>query len=242
MKNSRTRNGVSPETNSKVLNTLVSGASAGVLALILMRNPEGVKVAGASMVTPLPERHVVIPTIAVPDRIESAMNRIEVKVRSLYPGDAEAIISYIRVHLQFAVTDPCPSFCLAQGGLESDWGRSFLARKNNFFGIKHLKPLSEYSPEVQILLAPEKSIRRRDRQENSNDPYFCFKDIESCYIYRARNLGRLRYQRKIQNIAEPRYYRQWVEAVAAGGWATDKGYTNKICRIIEDLELYLLDS
>jgi flagellum-specific peptidoglycan hydrolase FlgJ len=116
-----------------------------------------------------------------------------------------------------------------------------LAQYNNYFGIKAMKPLSAYSSDVHALLAPPYRIRRRDKAEGSNDYYFVFKSPEACLEYRKKNLERQRYQRQIDRIPNPQYFAQWAQAIAEGGWATDKDYADKLIGMIERLELYLLD-
>ena len=238
----KTANGVDPQTNSKVLNIITTGAVvAGVMLWMIPPTKTKVVVASATIATPKAQV-TTPPVVSTQSRVEYAMSRIEAAIWRKYSReDAQARIDYVRAHLPYVIEDRSPSFALAQGGIESNWGRSYLAQRNNFFGIKCMKPLDAYGPKIHSLLAPEKRGRRVDKAEGSNDFYFFFKDLASCYAYRQINLALERYQRQINGIAEPRYFKEYAEAVAAGGWATDKKYAETIVGTIEDLEFYLLD-
>ena len=240
----RTANGVDPQTNSKVLNIITTGTLVAGAMLWMMPTKTTVVVASATIAAPaVPKTKVTTPpVVSTQSRVEYAMARIEAAIWRKYSReDAQARIDYVRAHLPYVINDPSPSFALAQGGIESNWGRSYLAQRNNFFGIKCMKPLGAYGRKIHSLLAPDKRGRRVDKAEGSNDFYFFFKDLASCYAYRQINLARERYQRQIKGIAEPRYFKEYAEAVAAGGWATDKKYAETIVKTIEDLEFYLLD-
>lgn len=243
MKSQKSRNGCSPEQNSKVLNTLVSGTAVAAAFMILTTNHKG-KVVAASFSAPTPtplsrnakpnER----PKFAVPER--STLDRIRdaVYARDKTPDITWAFIEQL---IPAALNEECPSVAIAQAILETDRGQSFLAKQNNYFGIKCMKPLSSYSSEVHVLLAPPYRIRRRDNVEGSNDYYFVFTSPEACLEYRKMNLDRQRYQRQIDRIPNPKYFAQWAQAIAEGGWATDKGYADKLIGMIEKYELYLID-
>ena len=120
------------------------------------------------------------------------------------------------------------SITLAQGILESGAGVSELARaSNNHFGIKcH----SDWRGE---------RVYRRD--DGPNDCFRKYKNAEESYEDHAKFL-----------VQQSRYailftykitdYKDWAKGLQTCGYATDKGYANKLIRIIEDYELYKYDT
>jgi len=119
------------------------------------------------------------------------------------------------------------SITLAQGLLESGAGLSELARSsNNHFGIKcH----SDWKGE---------RVYRRD-----DNPYDCFrkyKSVEESYEDHSEFL--LKHQRySVLFTYDIRDYISWAKGLQTCGYATDKGYANKLIRLIEDYELYKYD-
>jgi len=119
------------------------------------------------------------------------------------------------------------SITLAQGILESGAGLSEIARaSNNHFGIKcH----SDWTGE---------RIYRRD--DGPNDCFRKYKNIEDSYEDHAKFL--LQYPRyAVLFTYNIRDYTAWAKGLQTCGYATDKGYANKLIRIIEDYELYKYD-
>lgn len=237
------RNGCSPEQNSKVLNALVS-VTAGAALVIFTTNHKG-QVVQASIAPTLPiqSNNEQIPPNR-PIKLVTAERSTLDKIRdAVYARDPqpETTWRFIEQLLPGVVNDECPSVAIAQAILETDRGQSFLAQYNNLFGIKCQKPLESYPSKVRALLAPPYRVRRKDNAEGSNDYYFVFESPEACLEYRKINLERQRYQREIDRIPNPRYFAQWAQAIAEGGWATDQEYANKLITLIEKLELYLLD-
>lgn len=237
------RNGCTPEQNSKVFNALAS-LTAGAALVIFTTNHKG-EVVQASMAPTLPS--VPKEPNAKPNRpiklVTAKRSTLDQIRDAVYARDKqpETTWRFIQQLLPGVVNDDCPSVAIAQAILETDRGKSFLAQYNNLFGIKCMKPLESYPYEVHALLAPPYRVRRKDNVEGSNDYYFVFTSPAACLEYRRMNLERQRYQREIARIPSPRYFAQWAQAIAEGGWATDQEYAEKLIGMIEKYELYLLD-
>jgi len=120
------------------------------------------------------------------------------------------------------------SITLAQGLLESGAGLSELARaSNNHFGIKcH----SDWRGE---------RVYRRD--DGPNDCFRKYKNAEESFDDHSEFL--LKYPRySILFTYDIRDYTAWAKGLQNCGYATDKGYANKLIRLIEDYELYKYDA
>jgi LysM repeat protein len=119
------------------------------------------------------------------------------------------------------------SIKLAQGILESGAGTSELARaSNNHFGIKcH----SSWTGE---------RVYRRD--DGPNDCFRKYKKVEDSYEDHAKFLLQPRYS--VLFTYNIRDYTAWAKGLQTCGYATDKGYANKLIQIIETYELYRYDS
>jgi hypothetical protein len=127
------------------------------------------------------------------------------------------------------------SIKLAQGLLESDWGRSELAvYGNNHFGIKCG---SSYQGD---------GYYHEDDDYDSNG-----KLIESCFrkfdhplsSYMAHSdflMNNQRYDFLFEY--DPTDYRSWAKGLRKAGYATDKKYPQKLIKIIEKYELYQYDT
>ena len=120
------------------------------------------------------------------------------------------------------------SITLAQGVLESGAGGSELTKKsNNHFGIKcHQDWTGE---------------RVYWKDDIPNDCFRKYKTVEDSYEDHAKFL--LQYSRyAVLFTYNPRDYAAWAKGLQTCGYATDKGYANKLIRIIEDYELYRYDA
>ena len=119
------------------------------------------------------------------------------------------------------------SITLAQALLESGAGLSELTREsNNHFGIKcH----SDWTG--------ERVYRKDDRP---NDCFRKYKKAEDSFEDHARFLQqRSRYS--VLFTYDIKDYASWAKGLQTCGYATDKGYANKLIRIIEEYELYRYD-
>lgn len=120
------------------------------------------------------------------------------------------------------------SITLAQGLLESGAGLSNLAkRSNNHFGIKcH----SDWSG---------KRVYHDD--DLRGECFRKYKRVEDSYEDHSKFLAeRSRYSRLFKlNIKD---YKGWARGLQKCGYATDRAYANKLIKVIEDYELYRLDT
>lgn len=120
------------------------------------------------------------------------------------------------------------SITMAQGILESDSGNSNLAlRSNNHFGIKCKKDWKGdrvYHTDD----APDECFRKYDTVEESYRDHADFLDqsprYDSLFAYSTSD------------------YRSWARGLKAAGYATAPDYAQRLITIIEDNQLYLLDS
>lgn len=120
------------------------------------------------------------------------------------------------------------SITLAQGLLESGAGKSDLAiRSNNHFGIKchngWTGPTVIASDDK-----PNDCFRKYDKVEDSYVDHSLFLTKNPRY----RNLFDL-------DITD---YRGWATNLQTSGYATDRAYANRLIKIIEDYDLYELDT
>lgn len=118
------------------------------------------------------------------------------------------------------------SITLAQGLLESGAGKSTLASvHNNHFGIKCHKSWQG------------KRTFRDDDFRNE-----CFRSYPTAldsYNDHSNFLKQPRYNKLFK--LKPKDYRGWARGLQKAGYATDKGYANKLIALIELYELYELD-
>lgn len=119
------------------------------------------------------------------------------------------------------------SITLAQGLLESGYGRSELALKsNNHFGIKchnAWKGEKVYHDDDQ----KGECFRKYDTPEES------FRDHSDFLRYRDRY--------KFLFDFKPTDYKSWAYGLKKAGYATDPSYPAKLIRLIEDYRLYEYD-
>lgn len=119
------------------------------------------------------------------------------------------------------------SITMAQGMLESDCGNSWLSlNSNNHFGIKCKRDWTG------------RKIYYDD--DAKGECFRCYPSVEASYHDHAEFLD-----------SQPRYdslfayssddYRSWARGLKAAGYATAPDYAQRLIRIIEENELYLLD-
>ena len=159
-----------------------------------------------------------------------------------YSDQNDAYLKYIEKYKIYAIKEmeragiPA-SIKLAQGLLESNAGRSTLARRgNNHFGIKCGDNWKG------------KKIMREDDDYDENGKLIksCFrhyKSVEACYIAHSEFLRdpkkKYRYGRLFR--LDPYDYKAWAKGLKDAGYATSGTYTEKLISIIERYELYLYD-
>lgn len=129
------------------------------------------------------------------------------------------------------------SIKLAQGLLESDWGRSDLASQgNNHFGIKCGGSWEG------------KSYYKEDDDRNKSGELIasCFRSYDDpyeSYIAHSDFLTRNNKQSRYGFLFElsPTDYRSWARGLQKSGYATDPNYPKKLITIIEKYQLFLYD-
>lgn len=139
--------------------------------------------------------------------------------------------SYIRKHYREAINQmnrykiPA-SITMAQGLVETGAGQSSLARDfNNHFGIKcHSTWTGKRTYKTDD--APNECFRHYDSWQESYEDH-------------SRFLGNRRYQGLYRLRLDD--YRAWARGLQTAGYATNKGYANKLIQVIETYELYTLD-
>lgn len=118
------------------------------------------------------------------------------------------------------------SITMAQGLLESGAGQSSLASvHNNHFGIKC-----------------HKTWQGKKTYKSDDLPNECFRSYDSSldsYTDHSYFLKQTRYQ-PLYSLKSTNY-RGWAKGLQKAGYATDKGYANKLIAIIELYGLYELD-
>ena len=144
---------------------------------------------------------------------------------------------YINTYKEIAVSEmhrtgiPA-SIKLAQGLLESNWGRSDLATKaKNHFGIKCGNSWSG-----------ESYFKKDDDYINGKLISSCFRkydNVGQSFIDHSDFLSKSRYS-KLFNY-ETTDYKSWAKGLKKAGYASDPKYPNKLIEIIEKYDLYKFD-
>ena len=159
-------------------------------------------------------------------------------ILSLVPGHlysqkkVTSYVNYVEKYSDLAVSHmnkhkiPA-SITLAQGILESGAGLSSLAKEsNNHFGIK--------------CHTDWKGERVYKADDNPNDCFRKYKKVEDSFEDHSQFLLRSRYSSLFK--LDIKDYKGWARGLQQCGYATDKGYANKLISLIEIYELYLYDS
>jgi LysM repeat protein len=120
------------------------------------------------------------------------------------------------------------SITLAQALLESNAGASTLARNsNNHFGIK--------------CHSDWKGQRSYHNDDRANECFRKYRSVSESYEDHSRFLvDHSRYDRLFNYHATD--YKRWARGLQECGYATDRGYANKLIDIIETYQLYRYDS
>jgi len=125
------------------------------------------------------------------------------------------------------------SIKLAQGLLESDWGRSNLATEaNNHFGIKCGNSWTGGS-----------FFKEDDDYQDGKLISSCFRkygDAAQSYVDHTTFLSKPRYVDLFE--LDPKDYKSWAKGLRKAGYATDKKYPQKLITIIEKYDLAKFDS
>lgn len=151
-------------------------------------------------------------------------------------------LEYIRKYHKIAIEEmeragvPA-SIKLAQGLLESNAGRSYLARRgNNHFGIKCGSNW------------PGKKVYREDDDYDERGKLIksCFrsyKSVAACYIAHSEFLRDPRKESRYGFLfrLRPTDYRRWAQGLKRAGYATSATYAEKLIDLIDRYELYKYD-
>ena len=120
------------------------------------------------------------------------------------------------------------SITLAQGIIESDSGRSTLARDaNNHFGIKCHRDWKG------------RTVLHDDDARNE-----CFRAYDSPLESFSDHSDFLRYHDRYKDLFElkPTDYKGWARSLKKAGYATDPDYASKLIKVIEQYKLYEFDT
>lgn len=126
------------------------------------------------------------------------------------------------------------SVALAQAALESNWGRSGLARKaNNFFGMKKARRHKEF------VLMPTSEFQN-GKWVRVQAPFARFAGARESFEDWARLLSRSsRYKRCLAAAANPVAFARCIQQA---GYATDPKYADKLAALIGSLNLTQYDA
>lgn len=157
-------------------------------------------------------------------------------------ADFEVADRYIESHRDIAMSEMArtgipASIKLAQGMLESDWGRSDLATEaNNHFGIKcggQWKGDTFYKSDD-------------DRDKKGNIIKSCFRSFDSAYDSFIAHSNFLTDPKKAYRYGalfeiESTDYKKWANGLRTAGYASDPNYPYKLIQLIEQYELNQYD-
>ncbi|PHI19802.1 hypothetical protein CEQ90_11295 [Lewinellaceae bacterium SD302] len=121
------------------------------------------------------------------------------------------------------------SITLAQGLLESNIGKSRLARENNnHFGIKCFSR------------SCRKGHCTNFSDDSHKDFFMKFGSTEESYHAHSKLLKKDRYKKLFElRITD---YKNWARGLSKAGYATDPKYADKLIALIEALELHVYDA
>lgn len=120
------------------------------------------------------------------------------------------------------------SITLAQGLLESDAGHSRLAKQNNnHFGIKCFSRTCA------------KGHCKNYTDDSHKDFFRIYKNAWESYRSHSLFLQKPRYKHLLDLPSTD--YKAWAKGLSKAGYATDKGYADKLITLIETLELHQYD-
>ncbi len=140
--------------------------------------------------------------------------------------------AYIQSYKDLAVsemkrTGVPASITLAQGMLESDYGRSSLARMaNNHFGIKCHNDWKG------------QTVRQHD--DRRNECFRKYQKVEDSF-YDHSDFLRSGSRYSFLFDLDPKNYKAWAHGLKKAGYATNPDYANLLIKKIEENKLYLFD-
>lgn len=127
-----------------------------------------------------------------------------------------------------------PSITIAQGILESDWGRSTLAQEaNNYYGMKGDQHSSHY-------ITKEFTGNKWVESSEPFETYHSLEDSMNAHANRLAN-GPSWDPNHYQEVVEAPNYLQAASSLQEAGYATDPSYADKLISIIETHHLNRFD-
>lgn len=129
------------------------------------------------------------------------------------------------------------SIKLAQGILESNAGKSFLARRaNNHFGIK-------CGDDWNGRKVYQKDDDYDDKGKLVESCFRVYESVEACYVAHSEFLRDPRKEFRYGFLfrLDPTDYRRWAYGLKQAGYATSATYPEKLIELIERYELYRFD-
>lgn len=175
---------------------------------------------------------VPLPTIAA---VSSAA--IQQPVHQSFGSDSEFIAAVGAAARRSQKTTGVPaSVSVAQAILESDWGRSRLARQgNNLFGIKALG--DNTGPAGVVTLATWEHVDGRDVVVQA--PFKAYFTLEQSIDDHGQFFVRnRRYAQALAAAGDPKAF---AEAIQDAGYATDPSYAAKLIGLMDRYDLYRFD-
>jgi hypothetical protein len=136
-----------------------------------------------------------------------------------------------------ALTGVPASVTVAQAILESDWGRSELARDaNNYFGMKAIGTLGNDG----VVWLPTAEYDDAGELYQTVSAFRAYKSLADSLADHDRLLQTAsRYAAAMQVTGDPR---QFAESIAEAGYSTDPDYADKLVGLMDRYDLYRLDS
>jgi hypothetical protein len=128
------------------------------------------------------------------------------------------------------------SVTIAQAVLESDWGRSQLARQaNNYWGVKALGRPGD----AGVIWLPTLEYDAEGNTFEELAPFRAYSDLMEALRDHHRLLVELpRYRAAMAVASDPRAF---ARKIAEGGYATDPAYASKLIALMERYDLFRYD-
>lgn len=128
------------------------------------------------------------------------------------------------------------SISISQACLESDWGRSTLAKKyHNYFGIKGGTPPNTVSLETKEFIAG-KWVKKKAN-------FVVYANLEESMLAHAKLLtqGTTWNTQQYQEVIDTKDFQTAAQALVKAGYATDPDYARKIVDLIRQYQLNRFD-
>lgn len=155
-------------------------------------------------------------------------------------GDAfiQDVLKATKKHSKTSQIPTC--IVVAQAILESNWGRSDLAKKHfNFFGIK--KKNEQLTDRERQIIAGKIRIQTKEDYgsglQTVSDEFNTYKSLEASvehyYIFMQKRIEQFDSYKGITKVKKSDY-KAMAKAIQKSGFSTDRQYAEKLIRIIEE--------